>query len=100
MMARTAVKGAERSSTSLTRALLLERVAWAHAKAGDSAITERALGEVDRVFEQHEDSDDDPKWIYWLDRGEVDVMAGCCFTSPPKRPGYCWEQRAACGYTL
>ncbi|MEU3165172.1 helix-turn-helix transcriptional regulator [Streptosporangium sp. NPDC006930] len=79
-IARTAVKGTERSSTPLTRALLLERVAWAHAKAGDSAITERAVGEVDRVFEQHGDGDEDPKWVYWLDRGEVDVMAGRCFT--------------------
>ncbi|MGW0589434.1 helix-turn-helix domain-containing protein [Streptosporangium sp. NPDC002607] len=80
MMARTAVKGAERSSTPLTRALLLERVAWAHAKAGDSAITERALGEVDQVFGLHREGDEDPKWVYWLDRGEVDVMAGRCFT--------------------
>ncbi|WP_326829573.1 helix-turn-helix domain-containing protein [Streptosporangium sp. NBC_01810] len=80
VLARTAVKGAERSSTPLTRALLLERVAWAHAKAGDSAITERALGEVDQVFGLHREGDEDPKWVYWLDRGEVDVMAGRCFT--------------------
>ncbi|MGV9533069.1 helix-turn-helix domain-containing protein [Streptosporangium sandarakinum] len=80
VMARTAVKGAERSSTPLTRALLLERVAWAHAKAGESASAERALGEVDDAFGQHREGDEDPKWVYWLDRTEVDVMAGRCFT--------------------
>jgi hypothetical protein len=24
--------------------------------------------------------DDDPDWIYWLNREEVDVMAGRCYT--------------------
>lgn len=32
------------------------------------------------MFRLYREGDEDPKWIYWLDRDEVKVMADCCFT--------------------
>ena len=85
MLARTAYAGARHSATATTKALLLERVAWADAKSGDLASCERALGQVEDNF-NHAKPEDDPDWVYWLNREEIDVMAGRCFTEL-KQPG-------------
>jgi len=79
LLARTAYAGARHSATASTKALLLERVAWADAKSGDLVSCERVLGQVDENF-SHAKPEDDPDWVYWLNREEVDVMAGRCFT--------------------
>ena len=79
LLARTAYAGARHSATSTTKALLLERVAWADAKYGDLNSCERALGQVEDNF-NHAKPEDDPNWVYWLNREEIDVMAGRCFT--------------------
>ena len=79
MLARTAYAGARYSATATTKALLLERVAWADAKSGDLVSCERALGQVEDNF-NHAKPDDDPDWVYWLSREEIDVMAGRCYT--------------------
>lgn len=73
LLAATAVRGAE-VATGRVRALLLERVAWAYARAGDAREADRVLAEVDEAFETA--TDDEPDWVYWLDRGEIDIMAG------------------------
>jgi tetratricopeptide (TPR) repeat protein/transcriptional regulator with XRE-family HTH domain len=81
VLARTAVAGVPRGAPAVTRALLAERVAWAHARAGERRQAEQALGQVDRAFDAHEaGSEAAPSWAYWLDRDEVDVMAGRCYT--------------------
>ena len=85
MLARTAYAGARHSATATTKALLLERVAWADAKSGDLVSCERALGQVEDNF-NHAKPEDDPDWVYWLNREEIDVMAGRCFTEL-KQPG-------------
>ena len=79
LLARTAYAGARHSATATTKALLLERVAWADAKSGDLVSCERALGQVEENF-NHAKPEDDPDWVYWLNREEIDVMAGRCFT--------------------
>jgi len=79
LLARTAYAGARHSATATTKALLLERVAWADAKAGDLVSCERALSQVEDNF-NHADPEVDPDWVYWLNREEIDVMAGRCFT--------------------
>ena len=79
LLARTAYAGARHSATATTKALLLERVAWADAKSGDLVSCERALGQVEENFD-HAKPEDDPDWVYWLNREEIDVMAGRCFT--------------------
>ena len=79
MLARTAYAGARHSATATTKALLLERVAWADAKSGDLVSCERALGRVEDNF-NHAKPDNEPDWVYWLNREEIDVMAGRCYT--------------------
>src|SRR6266487_6886473 len=63
----------------------LERVAWGDAKSGDLVSCERALGQVEDNF-GHAKPEDDPDWVYWLSREEIDVMAGRCYTEL-KEPG-------------
>lgn len=75
LMARTAATGAKHA-TPVVRTLLLERLAWASAKAGEHGATRRALDEVDDTYERR--GPDEPEWVYWLDRAEIDVMAGRC----------------------
>lgn len=75
LLARTAIMGAH-GATPLVRTLFLERVAWACAKSGEAGATWRALDTVDDTYEQR--GADEPEWVYWLDRNEIDVMAGRC----------------------
>jgi hypothetical protein len=77
LLARSAVKGA-RNATPIVRALLLERVAWAGARARDRETARRALDAVDESYERRSPGTDEPEWVYWLDRHEIDVMAGRC----------------------
>jgi hypothetical protein len=79
LLARTAYAGARHAATPKSRALFLERVAWADAKSGDSNSCERTLGLVEDSFSQPS-SGDEPDWIYWFTGTEVDVMAGRCYT--------------------
>ena len=50
VLAKTAYAGARHSATATTRALLLERIAWANAKSGDLNGTERVLGKVQEAL--------------------------------------------------
>jgi len=79
LLARSAYRGAERDATATTRALLLERVAWAHARAGEADAAERSLGQVDDAYTDRR-PDGDPIWVYWLSPEEVEVMAGRVWT--------------------
>ena len=62
LLARTAYAGARHSATATTKALLLERVAWADAKSGDLVSCERVLGQVEENF-NHSMPEDDPDWV-------------------------------------
>lgn len=84
VLARTAYAGARHDATATTRALLLERIAWADAKSGDLSGCEHALGKVEEAFSKSK-PEDDPDWVYWLNQEEIDVMAGRCYTEL-KRP--------------
>ncbi|GAB3696035.1 helix-turn-helix domain-containing protein [Saccharopolyspora tripterygii] len=77
LLARTAALGAE-GATPVVRALFLERVAWASVRAADVTGTWRALEAVDEAYERRGGSGSEPEWVYWLDRSEIDVMAGRC----------------------
>ena len=79
ILARTAYQGGRHDATPVTRALLLERVAWSAARSGDLRECERALGTVGENFTAGA-NDNDPDWVYWLNREEIDVMAGRCYT--------------------
>jgi tetratricopeptide (TPR) repeat protein len=79
VLARTAYQGGRHDATPVTRALLLERVAWAAARSGDLRDCERTLGMVEESYSAGP-SDNDPDWVYWLNREEIDIMAGRCYT--------------------
>jgi hypothetical protein len=79
ILSRTAHQGAQRDATPITRALLLERIAWASAKSGDLWTCERILGQVEDAFSGGP-RENDPDWLYWLNHDEIDVMAGRCYT--------------------
>jgi len=79
VLATTAFAGARARATATTKALLLERIAWADAKSGDPRACERTLGQVQEELD-HSKPDDDPDWVYWLNQQEIDVMAGRCYT--------------------
>jgi hypothetical protein len=83
VLARTAYQGGRENATPLARALLLERVAWAAARSGDTRACEHALGDVEDSFAAGP-RDNDPDWVYWLNREEIDVMAGRCYTELAK----------------
>lgn len=76
LLARSAVRGAD-GAPPLVRALLLERLAWAAARSGDAEAAYRALDAVDDAYDAR-GGQAEPHWTYWLDRSEIDVMAGRC----------------------
>ena len=78
LLAESALAGCGSEATATTRALFLERVAWAHARVRARGATERALGRVEKTFGQRTPTDD-PPWTYWLTPEEIDVMAGRCY---------------------
>lgn len=77
LLARTAATGAH-DATPVVRALLLERVAWASARARDRDGARRALDAVDDSYAAWSPGTAEPEWVYWLDRTEIAVMAGRC----------------------
>ncbi|SNQ45485.1 conserved hypothetical protein [Frankia canadensis] len=79
LLAQTACAGVGSAASATTQALLADRLAWAHARAGDRRACERSLATVERLFARR-DPDADPEWVYWLDGREIDVMAGRCWT--------------------
>ncbi len=61
------------------RALLSERLAWANAVAGNAAATEAALVAAEAALDE---ADDTPQrdWVAWVDRTELQIMTGRCWT--------------------
>jgi tetratricopeptide (TPR) repeat protein len=78
LLARTAEAGARSRATPRVRALLHERVAWAHALAGERLQTEQALAAVETLHGRGR-PDAEPEWVYWLDETEMNAMAGRCY---------------------
>jgi transcriptional regulator with XRE-family HTH domain len=79
LLARSAVLAGGPHSAPAGRALLWDRAAWAHALNGDADRSNEALEAADEAFALA-DGEPAPAWAYWLTRGELDVMAGRCFT--------------------
>jgi hypothetical protein len=61
------------------RALLYERLAWAHAVNGNAAETERTLGVAEAALAEL-DGTPQPDWVTWVDRNELQIMTGRCWT--------------------
>jgi hypothetical protein len=80
LLARTGYAGARHSGAGGLRALLLHRVAFAAARSGERRTSETALAAAERVADRRA-PDREPAWLYWLDPGELAVMAGRCFAA-------------------
>ncbi|MFD3836592.1 XRE family transcriptional regulator [Streptomyces sp. NPDC058642] len=61
------------------RALLCERLAWANAVAGLATETERALEASQAALAEVDDAPQ-PDWVAWVDRIELQIMSGRCWT--------------------
>jgi hypothetical protein len=61
------------------RALLHERLAWAHSVAGNADETERALNAAEAALAES-DGAPQPDWVSWVDRDELRIMTGRCWT--------------------
>jgi tetratricopeptide (TPR) repeat protein len=61
------------------RALLYERLAWAHAVAGSGSETERALEAAQSALSEV-DGARQPDWVAWVDQTELEIMTGRCWT--------------------
>jgi transcriptional regulator with XRE-family HTH domain len=79
LLARTAVRGADGAVTPGARSLLLERLAWAQARAGEANAAARTLDQVDDTFVDSR-PDEEPIWCYWLNPEEIEVMRGRVWT--------------------
>ncbi|WP_229871779.1 helix-turn-helix domain-containing protein [Streptomyces longisporoflavus] len=70
---------AGRHAASGVRALLQERLAWAYAVAGLPAETERALSAAESALDEINGAPQ-PDWVTWVDRNELQIMSGRCWT--------------------
>jgi tetratricopeptide (TPR) repeat protein len=61
------------------RALLHERLAWTYAVAGHAGKTERALSAAEAALNDG-DGTPQPDWAAWVDRDELRIMTGRCWT--------------------
>jgi len=66
------------------RALLLERLAWAYAIAGEPRETERALDAAHEALAREGQSS--PDWAAWVDASELQIMTGRCWAQL-RQPG-------------
>ncbi|MGW6414377.1 XRE family transcriptional regulator [Streptomyces sp. NPDC055055] len=84
---RTAVSFAQDSCATITartpasvRALLYERLAWACAVDGQASETQAALNSAHEALETAQDGEPQPDWSAWVDRTELGIMTGRCWT--------------------
>ncbi|MET7622661.1 XRE family transcriptional regulator [Streptomyces sp. NPDC005408] len=71
---------ASADAPATVRALLFERRAWAHAKAGQAKETEQALGQAEEALMGNNSDRPGPDWSSWVDTRELQIMKGRCWT--------------------
>ncbi|MFF1479665.1 helix-turn-helix domain-containing protein [Streptomyces sp. NPDC058301] len=79
-LARAALALAGTDAPAKARALYLDRVAWAHTKAGEVQPALRALGEASEALGQDDEGIEAPAYLYWVDSGELQVMESRVYT--------------------
>ena len=78
-LAQAALEEAGPDAPAKARALYLDRVAWAHTKAGNAQPAMRALAEAHEAMTA-EDTQESPVWAYWVSPEELDVMDARVYT--------------------
>jgi transcriptional regulator with XRE-family HTH domain len=69
-----------RTAPPRVRALIASRQARAHARAHDAGACNRALLQAEHMLQRAETSSgDDPAWVYYFGRAELEAQAGACF---------------------
>jgi tetratricopeptide (TPR) repeat protein len=79
-LARQGYRLARPRASATTRALLLHRVAFTAARAGQRRACEQALASAERAFERR-DPAHDPSWVYWFNDAELTAMTGRCYAA-------------------
>jgi transcriptional regulator with XRE-family HTH domain len=79
-LARQGYRLARPAASATARALLLHRVAFASALAGQRRACEEALIGAERAFGRR-DPERDPAWLYWFDDAELTAMTGRCYAA-------------------
>jgi len=78
-LAVAALEEAGRDAPAKARALFLDRMAWAHARAGEAQIAMRRLGDAHEALFS-DSAAEPPQWAYWVDNDELEVMDARVFT--------------------
>ena len=79
-LAAAAVEEAGPDAPAKARALYLDRVAWAHTRAGQDRAAMTALGEASEALAQDSAAAESPSYLYWMDAGELRVMEARVYT--------------------
>ncbi|MFG2789940.1 helix-turn-helix domain-containing protein [Streptomyces sp. NPDC048419] len=82
-LAHAALNDAGSEAPPKARALYLDRVAWAHTKAGgveNGQQAMRALGEAGQALSEDSEGTESPAYLYWVDAGELRVMESRVYT--------------------
>jgi hypothetical protein len=79
-LATAAVEEAGPGAPAKARALYLDRVAWAHTRAGQDRPAMTALGEASEALAQDSAGTESPAYLYWMDAGELQVMEARVYT--------------------
>ncbi|MFC7883637.1 helix-turn-helix transcriptional regulator [Streptomyces sp. NPDC057376] len=82
-LAQAAFNDARAEAPPKARALYLDRVAWAHTKAGGVEHGQgamRALGEAGQALSEDSEGTESPDYLYWVDAGELRVMESRVYT--------------------
>ncbi|WP_030903476.1 helix-turn-helix domain-containing protein [Streptomyces sp. NRRL F-5126] len=77
-LALAALEEAGPGASPEARALFLDRVAWAHAKAGEPRLALSALARAHEALGA--DGPEAPLWAYWVSAAEFDIMDARVFT--------------------
>lgn len=80
VLARAGVKEVMAAGSGTARALLLQRLAHAAARTGDSRLCERALADAETMYGRRRPGDDE-SWVYWLTEAEFAALTGRCYAT-------------------
>lgn len=79
-LARAALEDAGPDAPPKARSLYLDRVAWAHTRAGQDRSAMAALGEAADALAEDSAGTGSPSYLYWMDAGELQVMEARVYT--------------------